>query len=276
MDGHSITSIVSHRTEVTVRDDGAEIADVRRVPEMTGSNGINDAQLIQSYEQWVDSKAMACVFARWYVRHSDAPAERSVRVVRGTSAVDTALRIEKAVFEAVDDLNCSSCVVIVPTILTVESLLAVVAQLPKSAGWKYNSNRVNWASNAYDVFELTREIPTSRGPSPSEVLVSGPFADFPATRNFECVALELYVGEPSQTDPVSGKPTNRANLAHLPTATTRGTKPFASTLYKTRKFRHEMLGERVPAPGDPPLPNEERDPRVRARVSFSVLKTSNT
>lgn len=214
-------------------------------------------KLAATYLEWRRKRQVGCRFAivaaanpvRYRQKVEVAPASGTPAQV----AKSIAARIDKMLA----DPGVQAAAVVLAGVTTLQRAAEVFVALGEEPKWTTNRTALEVKGVGDMVaFNISREIPFGNGTCPSEALVMGPFADFPATRRAPVTAIELFVGTPLSSDPGSGKPTVKAHLAHMdmPMLTQ---KAFNLLWEKTRSGRLESL-------------NGVDDPRAKAKVSFVI------
>lgn len=215
------------------------------------------AKPIAAYLQWRRTPAIGCRFA---ILIAANPARYGQRVEL-VSASGTPVAVAKAIAVSIDTLvadpQVQAAALVLPDLTTLQKTAEVFLALGNEPKWNVQRTLLQVdANNAVIAFNVSRQVPFGNGSCPSEGLVLGPFPEFPATRRAPVTAFEMYVGEPSPTDPGSGKPSTKAHLAHMkidyPT-----TKTFGLLWEATVKGRLASL-------------NNVNDLRAKAKVSFVI------
>ena len=211
----------------------------------------------KQYEHWkAKSSAVACRFARFIGRNPS----RFGQVVKTLNAQASpkiiAAAIERVVSGQIATGETKALAIVLPKIETFDKLVAAMGALGELNHWSLETKAISHPDGAnYIAFSLRRDIPTANGGSmPSEVLVFGNFDHFPATRRAPYVAIEMYVGFPSDSDPKTGEPATKATLAHI-TMPAMTDETLDNLWEQTRVARLESLGG-------------IDDPRAKAKVSF--------
>jgi hypothetical protein len=214
------------------------------------------------YLRWRHSATVGCVFARFFSSHPDEYGQQIVEVSQSADPSRVAAAIAKRVEQYVADESVNIASLIMPTIKTPEALVKVALALRDQPQWIVTTSHLTPPPQDLVSVLMFREIPFQTSSRRSEVLAFGPFRGFPATRKSPVAAFEIFVGEPMANDPVSQKPTNRANLAHADLKETPILKipnMFDGMLEKTRVLRLKSLGN-------------VDDHRAKAKVSFVVSR----
>lgn len=211
----------------------------------------------KEYLQWRKQSSIGCMFAR-HIANRPHDFRQKLEVVR-TQVIDRRAtnNVAKRISRLVDDGSVTSAVLLFPDIKSLETLARVFLPLGHLEGWSVTCTPIqNPKVGALVAVCLSREIPFNGQTCPSEALILGPFDVFPPTRKAPVVALEIYVGEPRETDPKTGEPTKKANLAHidmgLPTH-----ELFARVWQMSVEGRSKSLGQ-------------IEDNRAKAKVTFVI------
>lgn len=208
------------------------------------------------YLKWRKKPPVGCVFARLLAsRHSDYP-QRIETIPTGRTPDRAATDIAQHIDVLVANPDVTAATLLFPDVKSLEHTAQIMLALGNLPHWTVSTNTLQPPPGRPMVtVHIVREIPFGRATCPSEVLVLGPYQEFPPTRRAPITALEMYVGEPRTDDPKTGAPTTKANLAHiemnLPSHTA-----FESMWDKTVEGRKRSLG------GD--------DNRAKAKVSFVI------
>ena len=213
--------------------------------------------LATKYLAWRRSSAVGCVFARLVAVHP-ANYDQVIEVeARDAAPGLVAGRVAERIDRLVSDVAASAAVILLPGLDTMEKITRMSLALGGEMHWSVTTTALqNPPDGPMVAVHITRDIPFGEQSSPSEVLFFGPFPEFPATRRAPLTALEMYVGVPRTTDPKTGQPTTKANLAHLPLNIPTQT-AFDTTWDNSVKGRLLSLGGK-------------EDTRAKAKVSFTV------
>jgi hypothetical protein len=216
-----------------------------------------DADLT-AYLAWRKSGQMACVFARYLAVEHSGHGQRW-RVIR-TPVEQLAGEIAAAIAEDVGDPDVLVSAVIMPEVNSLGALVKVATALGSESDWRLAQVTLpETPAGASVAFQLTRMVRRVDGVQvPSEVLVMGPFVEFPITRRAPRTALEIFVGVSPLVDAKTQKPTDRGNLAQLNLEEALPSEHVQQVMWdRTKHDRLKLLGDR-------------EDPRAKARVSFVV------
>lgn len=213
--------------------------------------------LATEYLAWRRLPAVGCVFARLVAVHP-ANYDQVIEVEPSDAAPDlVAGLVAGRIDRLVSDAGVSAGVILLPGLDTMEKITRMSLALDGKLHWHVTTTALQNPPNGPMVaMHITRDIPFGDQSRPSEVLFLGPFPEFPATRRAPLTALEMYVGVPRQTDPKTGQPTAKANLAHLPLNIPTQT-AFDTTWDNSVKGRLLSLGG-------------TEDSRAKAKVSFAI------
>lgn len=208
------------------------------------------------YLRWRQKPAVGCVFARLIAGRPDDFGQRVEEVPsRGTPA-QVARNVDALIVQLETDRTISAAAILLPGITTLEALTRFALALPNYPRWHVTTSGLAASSaGSLVAVHIVRDIPIGATTCPSEALVLGPFTEFPPTRRSPVPALEIYIGEPMPHDPKSGRPTTKANLAHmdLPSLTASA---FRAMWKKSEEGRLTSLGK--------------EDIRAKAKVSFVI------
>jgi hypothetical protein len=213
--------------------------------------------LVEEYLAWRRKPAVGCVFAR-LIALQPQNHDQAIEVEASAASPDhvahaVAVRIDRLV----TDPAVSAAVILLPGMDSLEKLTRTALALGQKPEWSVTTTTLqNPPAGPMVAVHISRHIPFQSGTCLSEALVLGPFDEFPATRRAPITALEIYVGVPRASDPKTGAPTTKANLAHmmlhLPTR-----KAFESMWEKSIQGRLRSLGG-------------HEDSRAKAKVAFVV------
>jgi hypothetical protein len=209
----------------------------------------------RTYLKWRREPGVGCMFARMIAGKPDRY-QQVLYEVGASSPRTAAVNIAKRIETLVSDPNVSAAALLLPKVRSLETLLSITLALRDQPKWTVTMTTLaNPPAGPLVAVHINRLIPFGASACPSEVLVLGPFEEFPNTRRAPFVAMELYVGEPRPEDPKTLQPTTKANLAHiemnLPTH-----KAFESVWKKSEEGRRASLGG--------------EDSRAKAKISFVV------
>ena len=214
------------------------------------------------YLKWRRSAQVGCVFARFLSRAPDDHGQYIVEVSQSPDPLRVAKAIASRTERLVADPSISIATLLLPTVKTVEALVKVTVALRNYPGWTVATMTLDPPPSGNFVgVQIFREVPFQGASSRrSEVLAFGPFNIFARTRRSPVAAFEIFVGEPMANDPVSQKPTDRANLAHAELSTTsilRIPNLFEKMIDQSKALRLRSLGG-------------VDDRRAKAKVSFVI------
>lgn len=214
--------------------------------------------LEQQYLDWRRQPAVGCMFARMIAVRPGHYHQELERLPTRATAQQTAAELATRVDVLIGDTAVSAAAILFPDIGTLEDLTKVLLALRSQPGWTVTTTTLqNPPAGEMVAIHISKQIPFGSGSCPSEALVLGPFMEFPPTRRAPISALEIYVGEPRPTDPKTGDPTTKANLAHMemnfPTDTA-----FKKTWNKSVDGRLASLGG--------------EDSRAKAKIAFVIPK----
>lgn len=234
------------------------------VPPMRVSRPPTDGAVIKAYLEWQRGPEIGCSFARRIARNP-AIYQRRVEVVRGSVTATVAAAVDAAITAAAKDPSFSSAAVLMPEITKIDDLARVALALASNTPpWTVAQSLLPATPvGPMIAFHVTRQIPSSTSTTcPSEALMLGDFKEFPNTRKAPITALEIFVGVPSPNDPKSGKPSTKANLAHLQLPYP-SPEAFKRAWSSAEKGRAESLGVPLHVP-------DKDDVRAKAKVSFVI------
>jgi hypothetical protein len=160
------------------------------------------------YLEWRKKPQVGCVFARLLAsRYSDYP-QHIQTVPTGRSperiAADVAQRIEALV--ANPDVTATT--LLFPDVESLEHTAQIMLALGGLSHWTVSTGTLQPPPGTPMVtVHIVRQIPFGGATCPSEVLILGPYQEFPPTRRAPITAFEMYVGEPRTEDPKTGAPT---------------------------------------------------------------------
>ena len=206
---------------------------------------------------------VACLFARLLARRGADDGVLVVEIQSGADAKRLAKSIDDIVSNAVADDDIQSVTIVIPNLSELSTLLRAAIILGNDEKWVCSVKKVVCDKSGEVVtVGLSRWLTRADGVEvPSDVLVMAPFDSMPPTRRAPVAGFEVFVGVPPPTDAISGKPTEKANLAHidarLPTQ-----ESFDKMAERTATNRREQLA----------LGEGEEDRRAKAKVSFSIDK----
>jgi hypothetical protein len=226
---------------------------------------------ITDYLDWRLKADVGCTFARLmaskgkrssYGQHAEA--------LRAKTIATLAKRIDSRVTTHINLPATRLVTLVLPDVKHLPSVLVLAQELGKLPKWTVTPRQLEKTSkNASCVaISLARQIPFGLAECPSEALILGPFPEFPKTRRSPVTALEIFVGEPRPTDPKTGLPTTKANLAHievsLPTQ-----EAFDNMWHQSKRGRRTSLGINLGTEVDE-VPKPLDDLRAKAKVTFAV------
>lgn len=170
----------------------------------------------QQYLLWRKQPAVGCFFARTIANHPHWYGQK-IECVSGTGTPDVlAGEIASRVAGAVADHTVFASAILLPDIAKLGIAARAFLALARQPDWDVTTSLLqDPPAGEMVAVHIVRSIPFGNASCPSEALVLGPFSEFPLTQRAPIAALEIYVGEPRPTDPKSGNPTRRANLAHI-------------------------------------------------------------
>lgn len=212
-----------------------------------------------AYLQWRRGPSVGCAFARYLTRRPEDYGQRVVTISSNGSPERIAGLIVRRVQSLVDDPLATAAILLMPQMPSIKHLAQTAIALGRHPGWATTSSLVvETPIGEVVALHVTNDVPFNEHFCPSEVLMFGPYGQFPTTRRAPVAACELYVGAPRQSDPKSGAPTIRANLAHL-----------SVDLPTQRAFDAMMLGS---ARGRLRALEHKEDKRAKAKVSMTISK----
>ena len=204
--------------------------------------------------------AVGWMFARFMSVRWEEFGQHVEEIKSSSTPKRIAAAIARRIAALVADSSVLAATLVLPGIVTIESLLAVALELGRHPGWTVTTSKVvPPPAGNFVAVQLVREIPFGAGVCPSEALVLGPFCVFPPTRKAPVTALEIFVGDPGPKIEKTGGPTTKANLANVNLGVELSRKQIDNMMERSVKGRRESLG------GD--------DNRAKARVSFAVRTT---
>lgn len=208
------------------------------------------------YRAWKHkSTAVGCVFARYMAAKPKEFGQREALVVGRDSGV-VANEIASLTTAWVEDNTALAATIVFPDITDLRSLVEVSLALASQEHWTVTRSLLPASPvGAVVAFNIVRDIPMATAWCPSEVLILGPFSEFPNTRRAPVTALEMFVGEPP-THQRSGKPTTKAHLADVPVELP-APAVFANMWDRTIALRLQSLGG-------------TEDNRAKAKISFAI------
>lgn len=216
------------------------------------------------YLNWkLKQPEVACLFARLLALRPSDHGVHIVEIQSGSDAARLAKSINEIVSKAIGDADTHALTIIMPNLIDPKPLLEAALILGNDENWNCSIKKVVCEKSGENVtVSLSRWLRRADGVYvPSDVLVLAPFDSMPPTRRAPVAGLELFVGVPPPTDAISGKPTGRANLAHidarLPTQ-----EAFDKMAERTAQNRRTQLS----------LEEGQEDRRAKAKVSFSINK----
>ncbi|HEV2678136.1 MAG TPA: hypothetical protein VGV37_26650 [Aliidongia sp.] len=214
----------------------------------------------KKYLDWRKGLPVGCMFARIVSLHPERH-EQAVERLSGIGTPDTiATRIADRVQQLIDAPDVSAAALLFPGISSLARLCRVALALGEKPRWSVTTSPLeNTPAGKMVAIHVARDLQFGDGWVPSEVLILGPFENFPATRRAPIVGFEIFLGAPLPSDPKTGQPTVKVNLAHmkLPTLTQTA---FDKAWDKSVVGRLASLGG-------------VEDGRAKAKVSFTVPVT---
>jgi hypothetical protein len=170
---------------------------------------------------------------------------QTFRVVpTGSTPIKVAENLAKCVDDLIADNKVTGAGLVMPMLATLEETVKVMLALGVLPKWSVIPGKLNNEVVGELVsLRIARRIPFGNGECDSESLVLGNFPEFPPTRRSPLTVMEIYVGEPLQSDPKSGKPTEKANLAHM-IARDKYPGNFDSVWQKSMEGREASLGRK--------------------------------
>ena len=224
---------------------------------------------LKAYQDWKKKNAaVGCVFARMMAA---APARygQCFELVSAVGPAAISTEISQRVATHVGSAGAAVVTLVFPTLNDLRSIVAVAQELGRLPHWTLTLTKLAATPiGACVAFGIVREIPFGTSTCPSEALVLGPFDEFPNTRRAPMTAMELFVGPPLERDPKTGKPTRKANLAHVDVSPLQG-EGFQRTWKNSVVGRRRSLGINVP-PEIEELSPDVDDLRAKAKVSFVI------
>lgn len=211
----------------------------------------------ERYLEWRRQPAVGCFFARLIAgrpyhfgqKIETLPSTGTPNRVAGT--------IARHIDRLIADNKVAAGVLLLPGLVTLERLSQVAFALGDRPNWDITTTIVPHSPAGQVVaVHIVRHVPFNGATCPSEALVLGPFAEFPPTRRSPVTALEIYVGEPQQSDPKTGLPTTKANLAHI--------EMLSLTPSAIKKLWEKSIEGRLKSLGD------KEDSRAKAKISFVI------
>lgn len=227
----------------------------------------------EAYRSWKRSFDVGCVFARYLAVKPKEFGQR-LEVVDGDHPVRLAGKIERRVGKlvnaaatqtAVGDGIPSEAIFLFPDVVKLHTLVEIAGALDSRPGWHVKRwLEANTPGGRVVAFGMARDVPLASGRLvPSEVLIAGPFDEFPKTRRAPVTGFEVFVGTPSEKD-LDGNDRKKANLADVPVDIPQPI--FGRNWDQTRKDRRKVLG----------VADGEDDVRAKARVAFVIPETLAT
>lgn len=167
------------------------------------------------YLKWRRGPAVGCMFAR-AMSHAPSDYRQVVEEIAYDNPAVVAAAIATRVQQFVPDSAILAASFVLPSVGTLEQLLAMALALPNDPTWHVDAWQLD-PPPAMDLaaIRIVRDLPFGNGTLPSEALVLGNFEVFPNTRRAPHTALEIFVGEPAPQDPKEHTPSTKANLAHI-------------------------------------------------------------
>jgi hypothetical protein len=170
---------------------------------------------VDEYLKWRREPAIGCVFAR-AMSHAPSDYGQVVEEIVHDNPATVAATIVTRVQQLVPEPGVLAVAFVLPSIGTLESLLAMVLALPADPTWHVDAWELDPPPKTdLAAIRVVRDLPFGNGTLPSEALALGNFEVFPKTRRAPHTAFEIYVGEPAPQDPKEHKPSTKANLAHI-------------------------------------------------------------
>ena len=170
------------------------------------------------YLEWKLRRSdVGCFFAR-HIAFRPAEMGQVIEVVgANSSAAVIAGSVAKRIERLVANPDVAAATLLFPEIGALERLAASMVALGSKPSWSVTSNGIEHPTlGSLTAVSVARQIPFGdSGSLPSEVLVLGPFEEFPKTRQAPVAAMEIFVGVPRPADPKTLQPTRKANLAHM-------------------------------------------------------------
>ena len=218
------------------------------------------------YLAWRRQPFIGCMFARMM---SVNPGDYG-QIVTEIPADDSPAAVAAAVAQHIDacvvDAQITAAAIVLPGITTLRDLARMALALGDLPNWGMSTYLMDPPpALPLVVMSLVRQLPfTNNETRPSEVLILGPFPEFPATRRAPMTALEVFVGVPLPQDPKTHDPTTRAQLAHM---------DLMDRAIVKRDFTQEqvdILWSRSEKGRRESIGGDGGDNRARARVSFVI------
>jgi hypothetical protein len=211
---------------------------------------------LATYRAWKHKNgAIGCVFARFLAARPGQFGQREA-VVQGRDAQKVASELADLTTAWVDDKTAFAGAIICPDLTDLTSVVELALALDSQQHWAVTRSLLTETPGGPVVaFNIVRNIPMGTAYCPSEVLVLGPFPEFPNTRRAPVTALELFVGEPPPLQR-SGEVTTKAHLADVPIELP-APSVYETMFTGTKALRLRSLGGK-------------EDLRAKAKVSLSI------
>src|SRR5215831_8019187 len=137
----------------------------------------------RDYLNWRRQPAVGCFFARYLAtRHADYP-QRIVSIPTGRGTARAAAEIADRVSALVVDPHTTAATLLFPGLTALEETARVMLDLKGHLDWSVSTALLQPPPEREMVtVRISRDIPFGARTCPSEVLVLGPFREFPNTR----------------------------------------------------------------------------------------------
>lgn len=225
---------------------------------LTDENEFNDrADLaIEVYLDWLRRGQVGCVFAQLLGRPRNRQHMHTVvlrQPIGSGRSLSLAERIDGAAGSAISDPNVESISILLPDILTYESLVTLILELSMLPEWRIEREPL-WRKTLVLVglrFQIQEAVW-------AEVLGLGPFELSPPTRQSPVTSLEIRTKPKGATRNKTNPELRAAHLARIPTAGFLSRQEHRIRFSKwTPRLRLRMLGG-------------IGDGRAKARVTFAL------
>ena len=170
--------------------------------------------IVQVYSDWLRRGQVGCVFAQLLARPINREGMRTLALQQSSSLGDLsslAKRIDAAASDAVADPNLEAISILLPTILTYESLVTLILELSVLPQWHIERSPL-WRKTMVLVglrFHMQDTVW-------AEILGMGPFDLFPPTRQSPITSLEIRTKPKGAIINKSNPEMRRANLDRIP------------------------------------------------------------
>jgi hypothetical protein len=210
------------------------------------------------YLNWRRGPPVGCVFARWLSNHPREFGQRIEELPSTGQPARVAGTIAARIDRYIRDDDIRAVALIMPSVKNLRRLMQIALGLGTHPGWGITTTTIDASVVAVRV---ARDIPFNQVVYASEVLVLGPFDNFPATRRSPVTAFEIFVGQPLPVDPKDHQPKTKTNLADMDLSGTDLTAAMINQMWiSSGTGRRRSLGG-------------IDDARAKAKVSF-VIPTS--